>query len=241
VTLNVGVSGPGVVRRALEHVRGQSMEVVAETIKVAAYKISRIGMLVGRTAADRLGVPFGVIDLSLAPTPEPGDSIANILEEMGVESCGAPGTTAALMLLNDNIKKGGAMAALRVGGLNGSFIPFSEDSGMTAAFLRGSLTLEKLEAMTSVCSVGLDMIALPGDTSAATLSAIIADETAIGVKNNKTTAARLIPVPGKTVGDFVEFGGLLGRCPIMPVNTFRPDKLIARRGFTTGPVASLTN
>jgi uncharacterized protein (UPF0210 family) len=241
MAVNVGVSGPGVVRRALEEVRGQSFDVVAETIKRTAFKITRVGQLVAQEAARRLNAPLGIIDLSLAPTPEVGDSVAHILEEMGIESCGAPGTTAALALLNDAIKKGGLMAAGHVGGLSGSFIPVSEDAGMIAAVQRGSLTLEKLEAMTCVCSVGLDMIAVPGDTSAATLSAIIADEAAIGMINNKTTAVRIIPVPGKKVGDHVEFGGLLGHCPIMAVNTFKADAFIARGGRIPAPMRSLTN
>jgi uncharacterized protein (UPF0210 family) len=239
--VNVGVSGPGVVKRALEDVKGQSFDVVAETIKKTAFKITRVGQLVAQEAARRLGAPLGIIDLSLAPTPEVGDSVAYILEEMGIESCGAPGTTAALALLNDAVKKGGLMAASHVGGLSGSFIPVSEDAGMIAAVERGSLTLEKLEAMTCVCSVGLDMIAVPGDTSAATLSAIIADEAAIGMVNNKTTAVRIIPVPGKKVGDRVEFGGLLGHAPVMPVNKFKADAFIARGGRIPAPMRSLTN
>ncbi len=239
--INVGVSGPGVVKRALEDVRGQPFDVVAETIKRTAFKVTRVGQLVAQEAAKRLGVKMGVIDLSLAPTPAIGDSVAHILEEMGIESCGAPGTTAALALLNDAVKKGGLMAAQHVGGLSGAFIPVSEDAGMIAAVECGSLTLEKLEAMTCVCSVGLDMIAVPGDTSAATLSAIIADEAAIGMINNKTTAVRLIPVPGKKVGDKVEFGGLLGHCPVMAVNAFKADDFIARGGRIPAPLRSLTN
>lgn len=239
--INVGVSGPGVVKNALESVRGQSFDVVAETVKRTAFKITRVGQLVAQEAAKRLGVRLGIIDLSLAPTPAVGDSVAHILEEMGLESCGAPGTTAALALLNDAVKKGGLMAAQHVGGLSGAFIPVSEDAGMIAAAACGSLTLEKLEAMTCVCSVGLDMIAIPGDTSAATISAIIADEAAIGMINNKTTAARLIPVPGKKVGDNVEFGGLLGRCPIMAVNRFKAEAFIARGGRIPAPLRSLTN
>lgn len=239
--INVGVSGPGVVKSALENVRGQNMGVVAETIKKTAFKITRVGQLVAQEAAKRLNTQFGIIDLSLAPTPAIGDSVAYILEEMGLESCGAPGTTAALALLNDAVKKGGLMASSYVGGLSGAFIPVSEDAGMIKAVSCGSLTLEKLEAMTCVCSVGLDMIAIPGDTSAQTISAIIADEAAIGMINNKTTAVRLIPVPGKTVGDMVEFGGLLGYCPIIAVNKFNSDAFIARGGRIPAPVRSLTN
>jgi uncharacterized protein len=240
-TINVGVSGPGVVRHALKRVRGQPFDACAEMIKRTAFKITRVGQLVAQEAARRLGVEPGVIDLSLAPTPAVGDSVAHILEEMGLESTGAPGTTAALALLNDAVKKGGLMAAQHVGGLSGAFIPVSEDIGMIEAVERGSLTLEKLEAMTCVCSVGLDMIAIPGDTSAATISAIIADEAAIGMINNKTTAVRLIPVPGKKVGDHVEFGGLLGHCPVMAVNTFKADNFIARGGRIPAPMRSLTN
>ncbi|MBP7840094.1 MAG: PFL family protein [Acidaminococcaceae bacterium] len=239
--INVGVSGPGVVKRALEDVRGQDIGAVAETIKKTAFKITRVGQLVAQEAARRLNTQFGIIDLSLAPTPAVGDSVAHILEEIGLESCGGPGTTATLALLNDAVKKGGLMASSYVGGLSGAFIPVSEDAGMIAAVERGSLTLEKLEAMTCVCSVGLDMIAIPGDTSAQTISAIIADEAAIGMINNKTTAVRLIPVPGKGVGDVVEFGGLLGYCPIMRVNTFKPDVFIARGGRIPAPIRSLTN
>ncbi|KXW56913.1 PFL family protein [Ferrovum sp. PN-J185] len=239
--INVGVSGPGVVKQALESVRGLPFDEVAESIKRSAFKITRVGQLVAREASRRLGVKLGIIDLSLAPTPAVGDSVAYILEEMGLESCGAPGTTAALALLNDAVKKGGLMAAQHVGGLSGAFIPVSEDAGMIAAVERGSLTLEKLEAMTCVCSVGLDMIAIPGDTSAETLSGIIADEAAIGMINNKTTAVRLIPVPGKGVGDRVEFGGLLGHCPIIPVNTFGNYDFIQRGGRIPAPLRSLTN
>ncbi|HWR40740.1 MAG TPA: PFL family protein [Patescibacteria group bacterium] len=241
VTINVGVSGPGVVKRALEDVKGAEFDVVAETIKKTAFKITRVGQLVAREASRRLGYPFGIIDLSLAPTPAVGDSVAYILEEMGLESCGAPGTTAALALLNDAVKKGGLMASSHVGGLSGAFIPVSEDAGMIAAVECGSLGLEKLEAMTCVCSVGLDMIAVPGDTSAATLSAIIADEAAIGMINNKTTAVRIIPVPGKKVGDRVEFGGLLGHSPILAVSRFKSDEFIARGGRIPAPIRSLTN
>ena len=241
MTINIGVSGPGVVKRALEEVRGADFGVVAETVKKTAFKITRVGQLVAEEAAKRLGVPFGIIDLSLAPTPAVGDSVAYILEEMGLESCGAPGTTAALALLNDAVKKGGLMASSHVGGLSGAFIPVSEDAGMIAAVERGSLTLEKLEAMTCVCSVGLDMIVVPGDTPASTISAIIADESAIGMINNKTTAVRIIPVPGKKVGDRVEFGGLLGHSPVLAVNPFRADDFIARGGRIPAPVRSLTN
>ncbi|NMC33841.1 MAG: PFL family protein [Veillonellaceae bacterium] len=241
VCINVGVSGPGVVMRAIEQVRGADLGVVAETVKKTAFKITRVGQLVAQEASRRLNVPFGIVDLSLAPTPAIGDSVAAILEEMGLESAGAPGTTAALALLNDAVKKGGLMASSHVGGLSGAFIPVSEDAGMIAAVERGALSLEKLEAMTCVCSVGLDMIAVPGDTSAATISAIIADEAAIGMINNKTTAVRLIPVPGKTVGDSVVFGGLLGHAPIMGVNRFRPDAFIARGGRIPAPIRSLTN
>ncbi len=240
-TINVGVSGPGVVKQALEGVKGQPLDNVAEIIKRTAFKITRVGQLVAQEASKRLGVTKGIIDLSLAPTPEVGDSVARILEEMGIESCGAPGTTAALALLNDAVKKGGLMAAQHVGGLSGAFIPVSEDEGMIAAVERGSLTLEKLEAMTCVCSVGLDMIAIPGDTSADTIAAIIADEAAIGLINNKTTAVRLVPVPGKKVGDTVEFGGLLGHCPIMAVNGFKSADFIARGGRIPAPLRSLTN
>ncbi|MDD4320965.1 MAG: PFL family protein [Acidaminococcaceae bacterium] len=239
--INVGVSGPGVVKRALEDVRGQDMGAVAETIKRTAFKITRVGQLVAQEAAKRLNAQFGIIDLSLAPTPAIGDSVAYILEEIGLECCGGPGTTATLALLNDAVKKGGLMASSYVGGLSGAFIPVSEDAGMIHAVECGCLTLEKLEAMTCVCSVGLDMIAIPGDTTAATISAIIADEAAIGMINNKTTAVRLIPVPGKTVGDSVEFGGLLGYAPIIKVNTFKPDVFIARGGRIPAPIRSLTN
>lgn len=239
--ISVGVSGPGVVKRALEDMKGADFTQVAETIKKTAFKITRVGQLVAQEASKRLGVPFGIIDLSLAPTPAVGDSVAHILEEMGLESCGAPGTTAALALLNDAVKKGGLMASSHVGGLSGAFIPVSEDAGMIAAIECGSLTLEKLEAMTCVCSVGLDMIAVAGDTSAATISGIIADEAAIGMINNKTTAVRIIPVPGKKVGDSVEFGGLLGYSPIIPVNKFSSEGFIARGGRIPAPIRSLTN
>lgn len=239
--INVGVSGPGVVKKALEDYRGADFSQVAEVIKKTAFKITRVGQLVAQEASKRLGVPFGIIDLSLAPTPAIGDSVAHILEEMGLESCGAPGTTAALALLNDAVKKGGLMASSHVGGLSGAFIPVSEDAGMIAAIECGSLSIEKLEAMTCVCSVGLDMIAVPGDTTASTISGIIADEAAIGMINNKTTAVRIIPVPGKKVGDNVEFGGLLGYSPILKVNNFSSDAFIARGGRIPAPVRSLTN
>ena len=239
--INVGVSGPGVVKKALEQCRGADFGVVAETIKRTAFKITRVGQLVAQEASRRLNEPFGIVDLSLAPTPAIGDSVAHILEEMGLEKCGAPGTTAALALLNDAVKKGGVMASSYVGGLSGAFIPVSEDAGMIDAVACGALSLEKLEAMTCVCSVGLDMIAVPGDTTAATLSAIIADEAAIGVINNKTTAVRIIPVPGKKVGDDVEFGGLLGHSPILAVNKFSAEEFIARGGRIPAPIRSLTN
>ena len=239
--INVGVSGPGVVKRALEACKGQPFDVVAETIKRTAFKITRVGQLVAREASQRLGIPFGIVDLSLAPTPARGDSVAHILTEMGLESAGAPGTTAALALLNDAVKKGGVMASNHVGGLSGAFIPVSEDIGMIEAASVGSLTLEKLEAMTCVCSVGLDMIAIPGDTSAATISGIIADEAAIGMVNNKTTAVRVIPAMGKKAGDTVEFGGLLGYAPVMPVNRFSCDAFIARGGRIPAPLHSLRN
>lgn len=239
--INVGVSGPGVVKHALEAVRGEDIGVVAETIKKTAFKITRVGQLVAQEAAKRLDTQFGIIDLSLAPTPAVGDSVAHILEEIGLESCGCPGTTAALAMLNDAVKKGGLMASSYVGGLSGAFIPVSEDAGMIAAVEKGSLTIEKLEAMTCVCSVGLDMIAVPGDTTAETISAVIADEAAVGMINNKTTAVRLIPVPGKKVGDKVEFGGLLGYAPIIAVNSFKPDVFIHRGGRIPAPVRSLNN
>lgn len=239
--VSVGVSGPGVVKRALEAVRGEPFDVVAETIKKTAFHITRVGQLVAMEASRRLNVPFGIVDLSLAPTPAVGDSVAHILEEMGLEKCGTHGSTAALALLNDAVKKGGLMATSRVGGLSGAFIPVSEDIGMIEAASCGALTLDKLEAMTCVCSVGLDMIAVPGDTSAATISAIIADEAAIGMINNKTTAVRLIPAPGKKVGDFVEFGGLLGRAPVIPVHPFNSDAFVARGGHIPAPLHSLRN
>ena len=239
--INVGVSGPGVVKHALEDLKGADFDTIAETIKKTAFKITRVGQLVAQEASRRLGVPFGIIDLSLAPTPAVGDSVAHILEEMGLECCGAPGTTAALALLNDAVKKGGLMASSHVGGLSGAFIPVSEDAGMIHAVECGALSLEKLEAMTCVCSVGLDMIPVPGETTAATISGIIADEAAIGMINNKTTAVRVIPVPGKGVGDVVNFGGLLGYSPILPVSKFSSEAFIARGGRIPAPVRSLTN
>ncbi len=240
--VSVGVSGPGVVKHALEDLKGADFTEIAETVKRTAFKITRVGQLVAREASRRLGVPFGIIDLSLAPTPAVGDSVANVLEEMGLESCGAPGTTAALALLNDAVKKGGLMASSHVGGLSGAFIPVSEDAGMIDAVNCGSLTLEKLEAMTCVCSVGLDMIAIAGDVPASTISGIIADEAAIGMINNKTTAVRVIPVPGAKVGDSVEYGGLLGSCPVMPVKSeFNSEAFIARGGRIPAPIRSLTN
>ncbi len=239
--INVGVSGPGVVKRALEAVRGQPFDVVAETIKRTAFKITRVGELVAQEAARRLGVPFGIVDLSLAPTPARGDSVAYILEEMGLEKAGAPGTTAALAMLNDMVKKGGVMASSHVGGLSGAFIPVSEDIGMIEAAAAGCLTLEKLEAMTCVCSVGLDMIVIPGDTSANTISGIIADEAAIGMVNNKTTAVRVIPAVGKKAGDTVNFGGLFGYAPVMKVNSFGNDAFIQRGGRIPAPLHSLRN
>ena len=239
--INVGVSGPGVVYHALQSVKGQSFDVVAETVKKTAFRITRMGQLVAQEASRRLGVPFGIVDLSLAPTPAIGDSVARILEEMGLEVCGTHGTTAALALLNDAVKKGGVMASSHVGGLSGAFIPVSEDEGMIAAASSGALTLDKLEAMTCVCSVGLDMIAVPGDTSAETISAIIADEAAIGMVNSKTTAVRIIPAPGKVVGDVVEFGGLLGSAPVMPVHPFSSADFIRRGGRIPAPMQSLKN
>ena len=239
--INVGVSGPGVVKYALEKVRGESFEVLCETIKKTAFKITRVGQLVAQEASKRLGVPFGIIDLSLAPTPAIGDSVADILEEIGLQRAGAPGTTAALALLNDQVKKGGVMASSYVGGLSGAFIPVSEDQGMIDAVLDGSLCIEKLEAMTCVCSVGLDMIAIPGDTKATTISGIIADEAAIGMVNQKTTAVRVIPVVGKGVGETVEFGGLLGYAPIMPVNQFDCSAFVNRQGRIPAPIHSFKN
>ena len=239
--INVGVSGPGVVKVALESVREQPFDVVAETIKRTAFKITRVGQLVAREASRRLNIPFGIVDLSLAPTPARGDSVAYILTEMGLEYAGAPGTTAALALLNDAVKKGGIMASNHVGGLSGAFIPVSEDIGMIEAASVGALTLEKLEAMTCVCSVGLDMIAVPGDTSAETISGIIADEAAIGMINNKTTAVRIIPAVGKKAGDTVEFGGLLGHAPVMPVNGYSNAAFIARGGRIPAPIHAMRN
>ena len=239
--INVGVSGPGVVHHALQAVKGQSFDVLAEAIKKTAFQVTRMGQLVAQEASARLGVPFGIVDLSLAPTPAVGDSVARILEEMGLEVCGTHGTTAALALLNDAVKKGGVMASSHVGGLSGAFIPVSEDEGMIAAASSGALTLDKLEAMTCVCSVGLDMIAVPGDTSAATISAILADEAAIGMVNTKTTAVRIIPAPGKQVGDTVEFGGLLGSAPVMPCHTGSAEDFVARGGRIPAPMHSLKN
>ena len=239
--INVGVSGPGVVKRALESVKGQPFDVVAETIKKTAFKITRVGQLVAQEASQRLNIPFGIVDLSLAPTPARGDSVAHVLTEMGLEMAGAPGTTAALALLNDAVKKGGVMASGHVGGLSGAFIPVSEDEGMIAAALDGTLTIDKLEAMTCVCSVGLDMIAVPGSTTAETISAIIADEAAVGMVNSKTTAVRIIPVEGADVGDTVEMGGLLGSAPLMPVHEASSADFIARGGRIPAPLQSLKN
>ena len=239
--INVGVSGPGVVYHALQGVKGAPFDVVAETVKKTAFQVTRMGQLVAREASSRLGVPFGIVDLSLAPTPAIGDSVARILEEMGLEVCGTHGTTAALALLNDAVKKGGVMASGHVGGLSGAFIPVSEDEGMIAAALEGTLAIDKLEAMTCVCSVGLDMIAVPGDTSADTISAIIADEAAIGMVNSKTTAVRIIPVPGAKVGDMMEMGGLLGSAPVMPVHAASSAAFIARGGRIPAPLQSLKN
>ncbi|CZR98134.1 MULTISPECIES: PFL family protein [unclassified Clostridioides] len=239
--INVGVSGPGVVKRALEKVKGEPFDVVAETVKKTAFKITRVGQLVAKEASSRLDVPFGIIDLSLAPTPAIGDSVANILEEMGLEVVGTHGTTAALALLNDAVKKGGVMACSHVGGLSGAFIPVSEDAGMIDAVIKGALSIDKLEAMTAICSVGLDMIAVPGSTTAGTLGAMIADEAAIGMINNKTTAVRIIPAPGCDVGDMVEFGGLLGRAPVMPINTNSSELFTQRGGRIPAPIHSFKN
>lgn len=239
--INIGISGPGVVKAAVDRLPDCDFRALAEEIKRVAFKITRVGELIGRKVSERLKVPFGIVDLSLAPTPTVGDSVANILEAMGLERCGGPGTTAALALLNDAVKKGGAMASSSIGGLSGAFIPVSEDAGMIAAVQAGALSIEKLEAMTSVCSVGLDMIAVPGDTSAETIAAIIADEMAIGMINNKTTAVRIIPVPGKTVGEQVDFGGLLGSAPIMPVRTFNAERFVKRGGRIPAPLQALTN
>ncbi len=239
--INVGVSGPGVVKHALSKVRGENFEVLCETIKKTAFKVTRVGQLVAQEASRRMGIPFGILDLSLAPTPAVGDSVAEILEEIGLERTGAPGTTAALALLNDQVKKGGVMASSYVGGLSGAFIPVSEDQGMIDAVQEGALTLEKLEAMTCVCSVGLDMIAIPGDTKPSTIAGIIADEMAIGMVNQKTTAVRVIPVIGKGVGEMVEFGGLLGYAPIMPVNKFSCEAFVNRGGRIPAPIHSFKN
>lgn len=239
--INVGVSGPGVVKTALESVRGESFEILCETIKKTAFKVTRVGQLVAQEASKRLGIPFGIVDLSLAPTPAIGDSVADILCEIGLEYAGAPGTTAALALLNDQVKKGGVMASSYVGGLSGAFIPVSEDQGMIDAVQAGALTLEKLEAMTCVCSVGLDMIAIPGDTKDTTIAGIIADECAIGMVNQKTTAVRIIPAIGKKVGDKVEFGGLFGYAPIMPVNQYSCDAFVNRKGRIPAPIHSFKN
>lgn len=241
VVIHVGVSGPGVVKKAIEKARGKDFEVLCETIKKTAFKITRVGQLVAKEAAKRLGVPFGIIDLSLAPTPAIGDSVGEILEEIGLEYTGAPGTTAALAMLNDQVKKGGVMASSYVGGLSGAFIPVSEDQRMIDAVAAGALTIEKLEAMTCVCSVGLDMIAIPGDTKATTISGMIADEMALGMINQKTTAVRIIPVIGKGVGEIAEFGGLLGYAPIMPVNQFSCDAFINRGGRIPAPIHSFKN
>ena len=239
--INVGVSGPGVVKHVLESIRGADFETLCETVKKTAFKITRVGQLVAQEASKRLGIPFGIIDLSLAPTPAVGDSVADILKEIGLEQPGAPGTTAALALLNDQVKKGGVMASSYVGGLSGAFIPVSEDQGMIDAVDAGALTIEKLEAMTCVCSVGLDMIAVPGDTSAAAISGIIADEAAIGMVNQKTTAVRIIPVAGKKVGDRVEFGGLLGHAPVMRVSPFSCEAFVSRKGRIPAPIHSFKN
>ena len=239
--INVGVSGPGVVKTALEKVRGENFEVLCETIKKTAFKVTRVGQLVAKEASKKLGVPFGIIDLSLAPTPAIGDSVADILCEIGLERAGAPGTTAALAMLNDQVKKGGVMASSSVGGLSGAFIPVSEDAGMIDAAVDGTLTLSKLEAMTAVCSVGLDMIAIPGDVDPTTISAIIADEMAIGMINKKTTAVRIIPAAGKTVGDYISYGGLLGEAPVMPVNQLSSSKFVNRGGRIPAPIHSFKN
>ncbi|MBQ3114885.1 MAG: PFL family protein [Clostridia bacterium] len=239
--INVGVSGPGVVKKALEKVKGEDFSIVADTIKRTAYKITRMGQLVAKEASSRLNVPFGIVDLSLAPTPAIGDSVAYILEEMGIEKCGTHGTTAALALLNDAVKKGGVMASSHVGGLSGAFIPVSEDAGMIDAVNIGALSIEKLEAMTCVCSVGLDMFAVPGDTSPETIAAIIADEAAIGMINTKTTAVRVIPAPGAKVGDRIDFGGLLGHAYVMPLNKYKSDDFVKRGGRIPAPINSLKN
>ena len=240
-TINIGISGPGVILNIVRKHPDTSLGDLANIIKNTAFKITRMGELVGREASNRLGVPFGIVDVSLAPTPEIGDSVAEILKAMGLEKVGAHGSTAALALLNDAVKKGGAMASSNVGGLSGAFIPVSEDAGMMESVMAGALNIDKLEAMTAVCSVGLDMIAIPGDTPAATISGIIADEAAIGMINRKTTAVRLIPAPGKTVGDWVEFGGLLGRAPVMATNSFSSAAFIQRQGRIPAPVHALNN
>jgi uncharacterized protein (UPF0210 family) len=239
--INIGISGPGVVKAAVERLPDCDFRTLTEEIKRVAFKITRVGELIGRKVSEKLEAPFGIVDLSLAPTPAIGDSVANILEAMGLEKCGCPGTTAALAILNDAVKKGGAMASSAIGGLSGSFIPVSEDAGMIEAVTAGALTIEKLEAMTCICSVGLDMIAVPGDTTAETIAGIIADELAIGVINNKTTAVRIIPAPGKKVGEMVEFGGLFGTAPIMAVSKFSPAKFIQRGGHIPAPQRALTN
>lgn len=239
--INIGISGPGVVKAAVERLPDCDFRTMAEEIKRVAFKITRVGELIGRKVSEKLGIPFGIVDLSLAPTPAIGDSVANILEAMGLERCGGPGTTAALAILNDAVKKGGAMASSAIGGLSGAFIPVSEDAGMIEAVQAGALSIEKLEAMTCVCSVGLDMIAIPGDTPAETIAGIIADEMAIGMINNKTTAVRIIPAPGKHVGDLVEFGGLLGSAPVMAVRNFSPAKFVRRGGHIPAPLQALTN
>lgn len=239
--INMGISGPGVIKRALEQVKGQPFDIVSETIKKTAFKVTRVGQFVGNIAAQRLDVPFGIVDLSLAPTPAAGDSVAEILEEIGLDSVGAPGTTAALALLNDAVKKGGIMACEHVGGLSGAFIPVSEDQGMIKAVQAGNLSLEKLEAMTAVCSVGLDMVAVPGDTTAATISGLLADEAAIGMINNKTTAIRIIPATGQSVGEDINFGGLFGHAPIMHVNSSQPTNFVARGGRIPAPIHSFKN
>lgn len=239
--INIGISGPGVVKAAVDRLPDCDFRTLAEEIKRVAFKITRVGELIGRKVSERLNVPFGIVDFSLAPTPTVGDSVANILEAMGLERCGGPGTTAALALLNDAVKKGGAMASSSIGGLSGAFIPVSEDAGMIEAVQVGALSIEKLEAMTSVCSVGLDMIAVPGNTTEETIAAVIADEMAIGMINNKTTAARIIPVPGKNVGEQVDFGGLLGSAPIMPVRTFSAERFVKRGGRIPAPLQALTN
>ncbi len=241
VTINVGISGPGVILEAVKTAGVCGLGELSETIKRTAFKVTRMGEMVGRLMSEKLGIPFGIVDISLAPTPAEGDSVAQVIEAMGVSRCGAPGTTAALAMLNDAVRKGGLMASSYVGGMSGAFIPVSEDAGMIAAVEAGALTLEKLEAMTAVCSVGLDMIAVPGSTTAETIAAIIADEMSIGVVNNKTTAVRIIPVPGKNVGDRVEYGGLLGAAPIMPVSKFNADAFVRRGGRIPAPTTALTN